>query len=177
MSELYLIAIGSNARVPGIGDPRRVVAAAFEALEAHGAKLLACGAIIDSAPIGPSLRRYANSACVVESALSPPELLRRLQSLEHQFGRTRNQRRGQRWRARALDLDIILWSGGVWASPDLTIPHREMRGRDFVLGPASAIAGHWRDPVSGLSLAHLRARLSRKQRGPQKQRAPIPAKG
>ncbi|MEO0698948.1 MAG: 2-amino-4-hydroxy-6-hydroxymethyldihydropteridine diphosphokinase, partial [Pseudomonadota bacterium] len=161
MSDLYLIAVGSNARVPGLGGPRRVVAAAFEALDAHGLALLAHGPIIDSAPIGPSLRRYANSACLVESALAPSELLTRLQAIERRFGRTRAQRRGQRWRARALDLDIVLWSGGVWVSPTLVIPHREMRGRDFVLGPASAMAGRWRDPVSGLSLAHLRARLAR----------------
>lgn len=166
MSDLYLIAIGSNARVPGIGDPRRVVAAALEALNTQGMALLASGPIIDSTPIGPSLRRYANSACVVESELLPPELLSRLHSIEQRFGRTRAQRRGQRWRARALDLDIILWSGGVWASQGLTIPHREMRGRDFVLDPASAIAGRWRDPVTGLSLTHLRARLARGQRAP-----------
>lgn len=159
MSDLYLIAVGSNARVPGIGCPRRVVAAAFHALAEHGLTLHARGPIIDSAPIGPSLRRYANSACVVESDLAPPDLLTLLQAIERRFGRTRAQRRGQRWRARALDLDIVLWSGGVWVSPTLVIPHREMRGRDFVLGPASAIAGRWRDPVTGLSLAHLRARL------------------
>ena len=88
-------------------------------------------------------------------------MLAALQALEHRFGRTRAQRRGQRWRARALDLDIILWSGGASHSRDLTIPHREMRGRDFVLRPAVAIARDWRDPVSGLSLAQLAARLSR----------------
>jgi len=174
LSDLYLIAIGSNARVPGIGDPRCVVAASLEALEAQGMAVLARGTIIDSAPIGPSLRRYANSACVVESELLPPELLSRLHSIERSFGRTRAQRRGQRWRARALDLDIILWSGGVWASRDLIIPHREMRGRDFVLDPAIAIAGHWRDPVTGLSLTHLRARLSRKQRGHASKGRPSP---
>ncbi|MEM7689522.1 MAG: 2-amino-4-hydroxy-6-hydroxymethyldihydropteridine diphosphokinase [Pseudomonadota bacterium] len=164
MSEIYLIALGSNMRVPGIGSPRRVLAVALRALEAEGVSVLAAAPFIDSAPLGPSLRRYANGAACVETQLAPPELLVVLQKLERRFGRGRSQRRGQRWRARALDLDIILWSGGVWISPSLRIPHREMRARDFVLRPAAAIARTWRDPVTGLSLGALSARLMKPTR-------------
>jgi 2-amino-4-hydroxy-6-hydroxymethyldihydropteridine diphosphokinase len=81
-----------------------------------------------------------------------------LQSIEARFGR---RRRGQRWRARVLDLDIVLWSGGAWASPGLIVPHVAFRERLFVLGPAAKIAGDWRDPVTGLSLRQLLARLKR----------------
>ncbi len=165
MRALYLISLGSNIRVPGIGNPRSVLAAALVALQLERLEVLASSPIIDSAPIGPSTRRYANSAAVIETSLHPPELLRVLQAIEADFGRGRAQRRGQRWRARALDLDIVLWSGGVWTDDTLTIPHREMRGRDFVLGPARAVAGQWRDPVTGLTLDHLHARLTRKRRG------------
>ena len=133
----------------------------MRALESNNARVLAVAPVMNSPAIGPSLRRYANSAAVVETDLAPPVMLAHLQTIEQRFGRTRAQRRGQRWRARALDLDIILWSGGVWSSPDLIVPHREMRGRDFVLQPASAIARDWRDPVTGLKLAHLTARLMR----------------
>ncbi|MEM6476561.1 MAG: 2-amino-4-hydroxy-6-hydroxymethyldihydropteridine diphosphokinase [Pseudomonadota bacterium] len=166
MSETYLIALGSNMRVPGLGGPRVVIEAAFEALDERGLDVLATSPIIDSAPIGPSLRRYANAVAVVETSLSPPTLLARLHQLEHAFGRGRNQRRGARWRARVLDLDIVLWSGGVWAAPDLAIPHVEFRNRDFVLEPACKIAAPWRDPLTGLSVAHLAARLAKpKQKG------------
>lgn len=163
MSETYLIALGSNMRVPGVGGPRRVLAAAIEALEAKGIRVVAAAPTLESKPLGPSTRRYANSAVVIETSLSPPSLLGLLQRIERDFGRTRDQRRGQRWRARALDLDIILWSGGAWVGPALTIPHCEMRNRDFVLGPARKIAGHWRDPVAGLSVSHLHARLKPKK--------------
>ena len=47
--------------------------------------------------------------------------------------------RYSRWRARVLDLDIVLWSAGPWASERLVIPHGEFRRRAFVLGPAAAI--------------------------------------
>ena len=148
-------------RVPRIGTPRRVLGAAIRALEREGLKVQAISPVISSPAVGPSLRRYSNGAAVVESELAPPAMLALLQNIEGRFGRTRAQRRGQRWRARPLDLDIVLWSGGIWDSSGLTVPHREMRRRDFVLQPASAIARDWRDPVTALKVAHLTARCMR----------------
>ncbi|MEM9085769.1 MAG: 2-amino-4-hydroxy-6-hydroxymethyldihydropteridine diphosphokinase [Pseudomonadota bacterium] len=159
MIHTYLLALGSNMRVTGIGSPRNVLAAALEELERKGIEPLAVARTIESDPIGPSLRRYANSAVVVETKHAPLDCLAVLQEIERRFGRSRTQRLGQRWRSRALDIDIVLWSGGVWCEPDLTIPHLEMRRRDFVLGPVAAIAGQWRDPVTGLTLAQLKMRL------------------
>jgi 2-amino-4-hydroxy-6-hydroxymethyldihydropteridine diphosphokinase len=121
--------------------------------------LEAASPVLASAPLGPSLRRYANAAAVLVSPLSPPELLARLHAIEGQFGR---RRRGRRWLARPLDLDIVLWSGGAWTSPGLTIPHPAFRQRSFVLTPSSAIARGWRDPLSGLTLAQLEGRLHRR---------------
>ena len=71
------------------------------------------------------------------------------------------RRRGQRWGDRVLDLDIILWSGGVWRSADLKIPHPAFTQRRFVLDPACTIAADWRDPLSGLTVAQAQARLTR----------------
>lgn len=146
-------------RVPGIGGPRRVLGAAGTALEQHGLTITATAPVIETAPIGPSSRCYANGAVLAESTLAPPDLLALLQAVERSFGRDRDQRRGARWRARALDLDIILWSGGIWDAPHLSIPHTLFRTREFVLQPASAIARHWHDPLSGLTVGQLHARL------------------
>lgn len=144
-------------RVPGVGGPRRVLAAAFAALECEGLVLEATSPIVDSAPLGPSLRRYANAAAVVTTDHGPPAFLNILQQIERAFGR---RRRGRKWRARPLDLDIVLWSGGAWLSRRLAIPHPLFRHRGFVLGPAAAIAPAWRDPLSGRTLRHLDARLT-----------------
>ena len=153
----YLIALGSNQRHPHFSDPRAVVAAAMDILDETLGKVSARSPIIDSAPVGPSQRRYANAALVLKSKLDPPAQLHCLQEAETAFGR---QRRGQRWRARPLDLDIVLWDGGIFASPELLVPHPLFRDRDFVLGPAAAIAPRWRDPISGLTLRQLHARLT-----------------
>ena len=130
------------------------------ALETTDVDVFAASPIIRSAAIGPSRRYYANAAAILSTDLSPPDLLAILQSVETHFGRIR---RGQQWQARTLDLDIILWSGGIWSSdkPALAIPHYALRERGFVLGPAQAIAPDWRDPISNLTIRQLFHRLYR----------------
>ena len=158
VQQRYLIALGSNQRHHRHGRPEQVLQAALAALGQGGIKVLAAAPVVRSAPLGPSRRRYANGAALIKTSFEPDELLELLQSIETDFGRRRS---GQRWTARVLDLDIVLWSGGTWTSTGLTIPHVEFRGRDFVLKPASVIAARWRDPVSGLSLRQLTSRLTR----------------
>lgn len=128
-------------------------------LKLRGWKVEAASAAVASAPMGPSLRRYANAAAIIAGNLPPPKALASLQDVEARFGR---ERRGQRWRARVLDLDIVLWSGGAYFALDLTIPHPLFRTRGFVLGPAAAIAPRWRDPVTRLTLRQLAARHRRR---------------
>jgi 2-amino-4-hydroxy-6-hydroxymethyldihydropteridine diphosphokinase len=153
----YLIALGSNRRHGRFGSPERVLAEAAKRLEELG-EVLAVAPVMQSAPLGPSLRRYANGAAVLATPLDPRALLAGLQALERAFGRRHG---GQRWQTRVLDCDIVLWSGGVWREKALTIPHPQFRRRDFVLRPAVAVAPQWRDPVTGLRLRHLHARLTR----------------
>lgn len=158
MRQRYLIALGSNKRHHRYGGPRQVLRAAIAALAAAGVTVEAAAPIVTSAPLGPSLRRYANSAALIATDLAPDELLDLLKRIEGHFGRRAG---GQRWSSRVLDLDLVLWSGGAWSSPGLTVPHAAFRARDFVLTPALAIAADWRDPVTNLSLRQLKARLTR----------------
>lgn len=157
-SSTYLIAIGSNRRGRH-GAPRDEVRAAVAALDG----VVAVSSVIETPAIGPSIRRFANAACVIDSGDSPPDMLAGLKAIERDFGR----RRGQRWGARVIDLDIILWSGGCWASPGLVVPHIDYRARDFVLGPAVQIAPDWRDPLTNLTVRQLHARLTRRTRPPR----------
>jgi 2-amino-4-hydroxy-6-hydroxymethyldihydropteridine diphosphokinase len=150
----YAIALGSNRRGRH-GAPQAEVRAALEAI---GGVALA-SPIIVTAPLGPSRRRFANAAALIESAEAPPELLARFKRIEGDFGR----RRGRRWDSRVIDLDIILWSGGAWASPGLTVPHPHFRARSFVLRPLAAITPDWRDPLTGRTIRQLGYQLERKR--------------
>ncbi len=145
-------------RTASDGSPKHVLESALEVLAGLDLSLHAIAPVITTAPVGPSERKFANSAAVVETFRPPEQMLRVLAATEQTFGR---RGRGQRWGARVLDLDIVLWSGGNWQSDTLIIPHPEFRNRDFVLQPASTIAGKWRDPITNLSVAHIYARLTK----------------
>ncbi|MDR6787474.1 2-amino-4-hydroxy-6-hydroxymethyldihydropteridine diphosphokinase [Sphingomonas sp. BE138] len=159
-ASIYLVALGSNRRGRH-GPPRAEVAAALRLLGGRAAPIVA------SAPLGPSTRTFANAAVLIDSGEAPPVLLARLKTIERAFGR----RAGRRWGARVIDLDIVLWSGGRWRSPALTIPHPAFRARSFVLGPLCAIAPRWRDPESGLTVRQLHARLTRARAAPNRLRS------
>ena len=156
----YVIALGSNRRGRH-GAPIAEVRAAIGAIGA-----VVTSPIVSSAPVGPSIRRFANAVAIVKTEDTPPALLARLKRVEHDFGR----RRGRRWGARVIDLDIILWSGGAWRDTTLTIPHVAFRDRDFVLGPLMALVPDWRDPMTGRTMRHCRARLTRTQALPRSPR-------
>ena len=169
-AQRYLVAIGSNMRVPGIGPPRAVLRRALETLDGAGARLIAASPVIDSVPVGPSPRRFANAAGVFETAKLPEAFLDTLQALEVRFGR---RRLGQRWQARPLDLDIVLWSGGEFTSRRLVVPHPLWRSRPFVTGPAARVAANWRDPATGLTVARIHARLTRPRPTPSAARGRV----
>jgi len=151
MPSSYVIALGSNHRGRH-GPPAEEVRAALAALAAIG-RVVMTSPLITTAPLGPARRRFVNAAALVESDEDPPELLARLKAIEAAFGR----RRGQRWADRVVDLDIVLWSQGVWASNGLTIPHPAFRERDFVLDPLLTIVPDWRDPLTGRTIRQLAA--------------------
>ncbi|WP_242096459.1 2-amino-4-hydroxy-6-hydroxymethyldihydropteridine diphosphokinase [Sphingomonas sp. CROZ-RG-20F-R02-07] len=154
----YAIGLGGNRRTR-YGDPAATLAAALDAIGG----IMAVSRIRSTAPLGPSIRRFANAAVLIATDESPPELLARLKRIERRFGR----RPGRRWGARALDLDILLWSGGIWADPGLRVPHAALPMRAFVLAPLAEIAPEWRDPTSGLTMRHLSARLTARHRRPR----------
>jgi 2-amino-4-hydroxy-6-hydroxymethyldihydropteridine diphosphokinase len=151
----YLIALGGNRYRKG--PPQRMIGRAIKALKKAGVEVNARSPVIATDPLGPGTRRYANAAIRAKSDLSPPELLTLCKTVEHKLGR----RSGRRWGDRVIDLDLILWSGGCWSGEALTLPHPEFRRRSFVLDPLAAIAPRWRDPVTGLTVRHLRHRLRR----------------
>jgi 2-amino-4-hydroxy-6-hydroxymethyldihydropteridine diphosphokinase len=154
MTSTYVIALGSNRRGRH-GSPAAEVRAALAAI----GNVVAESGIIQTAPMGAAVRRFANAAAVIESRESPPDLLDRLKTIESAFGR----RPGQRWSDRVIDLDIVLWSDGPWSGDGLTIPHAEFRTRRFVIDPLLQIVPDWRDPLTGLTVRQLAARLTRRR--------------
>lgn len=155
-TQLYAIAIGSNRPHGRHGRPAGVVEAAIARLDEQFG-LFDASPIILNAAHGGAGRDFANAVALVEGELGPQAMLQQLKRIERDFGR----RRGRRWGPRVLDLDIVLWSGGKFSSRPLTIPHRQLAKRGFVLGPLAAIAPNWR--VGSVTIRHLVQRLARKR--------------
>lgn len=155
-THLYALALGSNRPMSCRLSPERLIGEAIRLVAGH-VHVIAQAPVIHTPPIGPSTRVFANSAILIATPLSPPELLRLLQKIELMLGR----RRHRRWGARSMDIDIILWSGGKWTERRLVVPHSAFRLRDFVLRPLTAIAAGWRDPATGLAMRHLHVRLKK----------------
>jgi 2-amino-4-hydroxy-6-hydroxymethyldihydropteridine diphosphokinase len=152
---LYAIAVGSNRPHGRFGRPAGVVEAAIARLDEEFG-LFDASPIILNAAHGGAGRDFANAVALIESDLEPPEMLKRLKTLEREFGR----RRGRRWGPRVLDLDLALWSGGRFRSRQLTVPHPALATRSFVLQPLAVIAPGWR--VGSRTMRQLAHRLSRR---------------
>ena len=152
----YAIALGSNRRHGRHGAPAATLRAAIEALGRRQLEIEAVSDVRPTSAMGPAGRSFANAAILIATELDPPGLLAELKQLERSFGR----RAGRRWGQRVIDLDILLWSEGPYEGPGLVIPHPEMRERAFVLDPLAQLVPGWRDPISGLTVRQLRARLA-----------------
>ncbi len=78
-----------------------------------------------------------NAVAVIETRLSPEELLEALKAIERRQGRVRGK---QRWTPRTIDLDILLYGDQEIAGRTLTVPHPRLGERVFVLRPLHDIA-------------------------------------
>ncbi len=106
----------------------------------RGGKILARSLVYNTAPVGPSHRRYLNLAVRYHTALSPIGLMVELKRLEALAGR----HPGRRWAARPLDIDILDYAGRRLKSRWLNLPHPDTARRAFALAPVCDIAPGWR---------------------------------
>jgi 2-amino-4-hydroxy-6-hydroxymethyldihydropteridine diphosphokinase len=104
-------------------------------------------------PTGQS--EFANAAVIVATELSPAELLTALQALELAMGRQRSER----WAARVIDIDLLLYGEQVVRNATLCVPHPRMSFRPFVLDPSYEIASDWVHPHLQVTLGELHQRL------------------
>ncbi|NPA71761.1 MAG: 2-amino-4-hydroxy-6-hydroxymethyldihydropteridine diphosphokinase [Gammaproteobacteria bacterium] len=127
------IGLGSN-----LDDPLAQIQTAVATLnQTEELKVLACSSLYGSKPQGPQDQPdFANAVCLVETTLSPLNLLACLQAIEQQQGRVKKRH----WGERLIDLDILLYGAQVISTEVLTVPHAEIANRDFVLIPLVEIA-------------------------------------
>ncbi|WP_336660935.1 2-amino-4-hydroxy-6-hydroxymethyldihydropteridine diphosphokinase [Leucobacter sp. USHLN153] len=79
----------------------------------------------------PDAPRYLNGVATASTMLSPHALLDRMQEIERDHGRVRDER----WGDRTLDIDLLLFGGRAIRDERLQVPHPRAHERDFVLAP------------------------------------------
>lgn len=130
---LAYIGLGSN-----LANPRAQIEQAFaELAEVPKSTLLGRSALYSSTAVGPGEQPdYVNAAALLQTELTPLQLLDVLQSIEQAHQRLRIEH----WGPRTLDLDILLLDQQTIDSERLKVPHPYLTERNFVLYPLADIA-------------------------------------
>ncbi|MFZ7174040.1 2-amino-4-hydroxy-6-hydroxymethyldihydropteridine diphosphokinase [[Pasteurella] aerogenes] len=132
MKTVY-IALGSN-----LNQPKTQLNNALKALDRlPNSQLMAISSFYQSKPLGPQDQPdYVNAVVCLRTELEPLALLDALQQIEKEQGRVRRRR----WGERTLDLDILLYGDLQLHNERLTVPHYDMKNREFVIVPLYEIA-------------------------------------
>ena len=142
------IAFGSN-----LGDREEYIRQGLEMLEnENDIYVLRTSEIIETEAYGDvATEAFLNGVIKVKTLLTPYELLRVCHEIEKKAGRVRTAH----WGNRTLDLDILFYDEMILEDEYLTIPHIDIKNRDFVLIPMAGI---------GPGLVHPVYRLTREDR-------------
>lgn len=141
-----------------IGDSRKLIAAAIARLAEHpGIDVEAVSALYLTPPWGKlDQPAFLNAAALIDTTLSPRQLLDAILGIERELGRERIER----WGPRRIDIDILLFGSVEMNEPGLHIPHPRLTERAFALVPLGDIMP---DAVVGGRSVADRAATSEKQ--------------
>jgi 2-amino-4-hydroxy-6-hydroxymethyldihydropteridine diphosphokinase len=128
MAVVAFLGLGSN-----LGDRLANLQAAVDALQAEpGLRVTASSRVWETRPEGgPPQPDYLNAVIRIETELSARDLLDVARRVETRLGRIRKER----WGARTMDVDVLLYDDEEVDEADLVVPHPRMKQRAFVLLP------------------------------------------
>lgn len=132
MNNIVYIGIGSN-----VGVQINKIDLAVELINENPyCKVLAVSSIYETVPYGDITQdEFFNAVLKIKTFFEPKELFQFLKSVEVQVGRKINTK----WGPREIDLDILFYNDLIYFDEDITIPHKDMLNRDFVLVPLNEI--------------------------------------
>ena len=146
MAKAVLIT-GSN-----LGDTTAHMAAARDQIARTVGPILACSALWESDPWElEAPQRFLNQVLVVETDLTPQQLLTTVETIERSMGRRHKGETapdGHRlYHSRTMDIDLLFYDDLVLDTPTLTLPHPRIQERAFVLGPLQEVIPRYVHPL------------------------------
>ena len=153
MREATCIGLGSN-----LGDREENLSHALNNLEGLG-RVVFASSVYETAPWNTpgTQNMYLNMAAILETALTPYELLRGLLDIEVHRGRPPNTKN----QPRCIDLDLLMYGDTVISDEagGLIVPHPLMHLRPFVLVPLAEVAPDFIHPVLHFTITELSVRM------------------
>lgn len=141
------LSLGSN-----IEDRKKNLETAIEEIEKLG-KITKKSAIYETEPVDYKPQPYfLNLMLILETELSPSELIIKLQEIEHKMGRIKEIDKGPR----NIDIDIIFYNNEIINQEHLKIPHPSYFKRNFVLTPLAEIEPEYIDPITKKRVSELK---------------------
>jgi 2-amino-4-hydroxy-6-hydroxymethyldihydropteridine diphosphokinase len=154
LDEAVIVALGGNRPWRGL-EPVQVLEAALTRFPDAGLTLVKRSSWWRSAAWpDPSDPPFINGVALVETSLTPRQVLDALLGIEAEFGRVR----GAPNAPRTLDLDLVAYSRLVMEEAGLVLPHPRAMERYFVMAPFAEVAPAWTHPVTRQSAAILAER-------------------
>ncbi len=139
---IYTVYIGFGSNV---GDRLTNIQNSLKLIEGHpGCKIYKISSVYESKAFGNlNQDNFYNMVAKVKTNLDPPQLFKFLKDIEKKIGRVKREK----WGPREIDLDILLYDDLVFSEPGLTIPHKGILERYFVLIPLLEIEPEIIHPV------------------------------
>ena len=161
-----MIFLGLGSNLPSkYGDRFKNINLATSYLEAHGIKIIKKSSFYET-PSYPNIKnpKFINVVILVETILPPIDLMSVLIFIEERLER----KRGKKNDPRTCDIDIIDYNSQILNlkknNLSLTLPHKELTSRNFVLFPLQEIFPQWKHPKTKEIISILLQKLSKDEK-------------
>lgn len=147
-NHIVYIALGSN-----VGDKLSNIRKTIKILgESPFIEVVKTSSVYETLPYGNhNQENFYNAVIKIRTSLSPIELFSFIKDTEIKIGRITRDR----WGPREIDMDIIFYDNLILSDDTLTLPHKGMHLRDFVLLPLIEIDSSLIHPVKKISLKEI----------------------